>query len=124
MGDVDLRRILQDTIRDIDKGRIVIKRPRRSLLRRMLAPGLVAVSMSAACCDGRGIGTTDDDATVGQDASYRDVRIDSSIGPEYGMFFIDAAPDAWDSETEDGGVLDGAIDSGDIPVYMGPPPQD
>lgn len=121
MGDRELRKILLDTIRDIDDGRVVIKRPRRSLLHRLLAPGLIAASMGAAACGGRTAGGVQD-ATV-----PRDVEIDVRISIEYGAPWeagIDA--EMLDSGMDGGDATDqdASIDGGDVPLYMGPPPDD
>jgi hypothetical protein len=130
MSDRELRKILLDTIRDIDEGRVVIKRPRRSLLHRLLAPGLIAASVGAAACGGRTAGGVQD-ATVPREAEV-DVRISIEYGApweagidadidvrfaaEYGIPFFEAGTDAGDQ--------DASIDAGDIPLYMGPPPDD
>jgi hypothetical protein len=124
MGDRELRKILLDTIRDIDEGRVVIKRPRRSLVRRLLAPGLIAASVGAAACGGRTAGGVRD-AAVPDDVVYRDADadIDVRFAAEYGIPFFEAGIDVQvpDSDT-DAGEEDAATDGGDIPLYMGPPP--
>jgi hypothetical protein len=145
MSDHELRRILKQTIEDIDAGRIRVRSPRRSILRHLLAPPLIAASLGlAAGCDTRSVGASDDGGTRPDAAVTQDGEVDSGPVDLYGVmtndggpFTVDAAYMApFDSGPEppymapfDGGVDSGddgdaETDGGPIPLYQVPPPPD
>lgn len=146
MSDHEMRQMLLAAIRDIDSGRLVIARRRRWSVRRLLTPPLIAASMGLAACGGRNVGAVDD-ATVPRDVVV-ETDVDSGPVDLYGIIVEDAGPmvDAaymgpFDAGPEppymapfDGGIepdyaapfdadVD-MVDGGEVPLYMGPPPNE
>lgn len=124
MNDNDLRRMLKDVIEEIDSGRITLKRPGSSLLRRLLRPGILAASLSlgmgAAGCDTRSVGSPYD-GTVQQDVyNSPDAAYMAPFDAAY-MAPFDAGPQP-DAGLSDAAVEDAEIDGGMVVLYMGPPP--
>lgn len=133
MSDHELRRILQDVIRDIDEGRL--RAPVQGLAQRLarlgrkMAPPLVAaaIGLGTLACEDRALGY-DPDASAGPtaDASVQmDVetiapdaqpRLDAGSVLMYGEPWLDAGA------VDDYGVPPVEPDAGDIDLY-GVPPQ-
>lgn len=136
MSDRELREILLDTIQDIDEGRVAIRRPRRSILRHILAPPLIAASigLAAGACGGETSGGGQDaggqhdvhfvDAAE-QDGQEPDAGLPDSALPDSALP-DSALPDGEirDAETDGDIFTDAEVDGEIVVLYMAPPPDD
>jgi hypothetical protein len=139
MSDFEMRKLLRQVMADI-KAR---QAPRRRLLKGRLgpwlAPPLLAASLGLAGCGQMPVGSNSD-ATVATDAQSEDAaqaaymapfdaaldaevdaEVDTGVMPPYMAPPFDAGP-----EPDYASPFDAAVeeDAGNIPLYMGPPPQD
>lgn len=105
MRDLELRRILEEVMTEIDSGKIRVKKRRFSTLKAALAPAILSVGMglAAAGCDGRAVGAADEHEGP-SDASY---VADAEQRPDAGS--VDAYQEP---------------DSGFMPVYGEPFPEE
>ncbi|MFH2010133.1 MAG: hypothetical protein ABI333_26280 [bacterium] len=104
MSDNELRTLLRGVMDDIDNGRIAIRKPRGRLIRRLVAPSLLAATLGLAACESESVGAGPD-AVVTHDSA-----------PSEGLPPLpDAGPDA---------DLDADVDAYCCPVYASPPPID
>ena len=104
MSDNELRTLLHDVMDDIDNGRIAIRKPRSRLIRRLVAPTLLAATLGLSACESESVGTGPD-AVITDDAA-----LSEGLPP-----MPDAGPDA---------DLDAELDAYCCPVYASPPPID
>lgn len=122
MSDRDLRKILQDIIKDLDTGRLRAHRPRR-LVRWIGAPVLaVSLGLGVAGCEDRAIGYSDDagvqvQVDAGSSEDYAAPPVDAATPPvDAGNIFaygippidVDAGTETLDAGAEewDGGAYD------------------
>ena len=145
MSDQELRKLLHQAIEDMDAGRVSVRPPRRSVIRHLLAPPLIAASLGlAAGCDTRSVGASDDGGGRPDAAITHDGDVDAGPVDLYGVIVEDGGPilvDAaymapfdsgpeppymapFDGGTDAGDEGDAEADSGATPLYMLPPPPD
>jgi hypothetical protein len=119
MSDREIRRILTAVMEDLDTGRLRLRSPLR-LVRRAMAPVVLAASLGLAACDSEAVGSAGE-RDAGPDARPDVYRLaDATYAAPFDVYLPQDAAPAEDADLTDASV----VDSGPIGVYLAPPPVD